>query len=156
MFCVGVSGLYGYLGRRLCIWKKNRQHSQDDDWILHVRETLERTWISSHSSAQQRHKTTKTKIDDMQHNSKCSIISRQCPLRRARIYLFSPPTIYVLVCNVSIGIHIVWYSLRLPPTFSYNALGYLNENVTQNISIRKNKVHLDYNDIHFIHIYYED
>ena len=47
----------------------------------------------------------------------------------------------------------VWYSWRLPPAFSYNALGYLKGTQTQNILVRKNKVHLDYNDIHFIHIY---
>ena len=46
----------------------------------------------------------------------------------------------------------MWYSLRLPPALSYNAFGYLNDNQTQNILVRKNKVHLDY-DIDFIHIY---
>ena len=48
----------------------------------------------------------------------------------------------------------VWYSLRLPPAFSYNALGFLKDNLIQNISVRKNKVHLDCNDIYIIHIYY--
>ena len=43
----------------------------------------------------------------------------------------------------SIGIFSVWYKLRLPSAFSYSALSYLNENLTQNISVRKNKVHLD-------------
>ena len=42
----------------------------------------------------------------------------------------------------------VVYSLRLPPDFSYN----LNDSRTQNISVREDKVHLDYDDIHFIYI----
>ena len=33
---------------------------------------------------------------------------------------------------------------------------FLNENLTQNILVRKNKVHLDYNDIHFKHTYILD
>ena len=36
-----------------------------------------------------------------------------------------------------IGIYSVWYSLRLPPAFSYYALGDLNDNPTKNISVRK-------------------
>ena len=34
-------------------------------------------------------------------------------------------------------IHCVWYSLKLLPAFSYNVLGYLNDNLTQNISVRE-------------------
>ena len=41
----------------------------------------------------------------------------------------------------------------LPPSYSYNALVYLTIKLTQNILVRKNEVHLDYNDIHFIYIY---
>ena len=52
------------------------------------------------------------------------------------------------------GIYSMWYTLKLSPAFSYNALGYLNENLTQNILVRKNKVHLYKNDIYFIHISY--
>ena len=43
-----------------------------------------------------------------------------------------------------IWIYRVWYSLRVLPAFFYNALGYLNENLTQNISVRKkHRVNLD-------------
>ena len=35
------------------------------------------------------------------------------------------------------GIYNLWYLLRLPPTFFYNALGYLNENLTEYFSKEK-------------------
>ena len=31
----------------------------------------------------------------------------------------------------------VWYSLKLPPAFSYYAVGYLNDNLTHNISVSR-------------------
>ena len=43
--------------------------------------------------------------------------------------------------------------MKLPLAFSYNALGYLNNNLTQNVSVRKYKVYLGYNNMYFIHIY---
>ena len=52
----------------------------------------------------------------------------------------------------TIGIFNVWQSLKLPPAFSYNALGNLKENLTQNILVRQSKVHLDKNDIFYSHI----
>ena len=45
-----------------------------------------------------------------------------------------------------------WYLWKLPQAFSYNALGFLNGNLTSNISRRKNKVHLDKSDISYMHI----
>ena len=34
----------------------------------------------------------------------------------------------------------MWYSLRQPPAFPYNALGYLISDLTQNISVRRKTV----------------
>ena len=55
--------------------------------------------------------------------------------------------------NRHVGIlYCVWYPLRLPLAFSYNALGFRKENLTQNISVRKNKVRLDKHDI-YLYVY---
>ena len=50
---------------------------------------------------------------------------------------------YLVTFFEGIEIYSVWYSLRLAPVFYYNALGFLNDDLTQNISVRKNKVRLD-------------
>ena len=49
MLCVSVSGWCGSLNRHSCTWKKNSQHSQDDDRFSHVG-YQESTCLSWHPS----------------------------------------------------------------------------------------------------------